>query len=67
MTTLERDLKDIERNGLDIASTILRERKAALDKLEHEYKTCENSLRRSCIATDWNRLKKEYDVIDAMI
>lgn len=60
MTRFEKDLKDaLEGNEIEV----LTKRKAELDKLEREGKTCKNAFSRKCIAQDFCRLKREYEEI----
>lgn len=60
MTRFEKDLKDaLDGNEIEI----LTKRKAELDKLEREGKTCKNAFRRQCIAQEFCRLKREYEEI----
>ena len=61
MTRFERDLRDaLEGNEIEV----LQRRKAEIEKLTIEGKTCKNSFRRMCIAQDVARLTKEYNFIN---
>ena len=63
MTRFERDLKEAqEGNGIEV----LTRRKAQLDQLYKEGRSCKNSFRRQCIAQEYAKLKAEYDRIDAL-
>ena len=64
MTRFERDMKAaLEGNGIEV----LTKRKAELDRLYKEGKTCRNRFRMQCIAQEYSRLRAEYDEIDALL
>lgn len=63
MTRFEKDLKDAQ-EGNEIE--VLTKRKAELDRLYKEGRSCRNSFRKQCIAQEYTRLKAEYDRIDAL-
>ena len=46
---------------------ILRERKAELERIERQGRACKNRFRLECLAQEYNRLKREYDALDAMV
>lgn len=62
MTRFERDLKEAL-NGNEIE--VLSRRKAEIDSLTKEMKSCKNGFRRKCIAQDIARLTAEYNKIDS--
>ena len=66
MTRFEKDYNEIKNNSL-IATVILKKRKAQLEKLEHEGKSCKNEFRRMCIVQEFVRLKREYDILDDLV
>ena len=60
MTKFERDLKDaLEGNEIEV----LTRRKAEINKLTAEGKSCKNGFRRTCIAQEVVRLTREYNLI----
>ncbi len=63
MTRFEKDLNEAK-NGNEIE--VLTRRKAELDRLWKEGKACKNGFRRSCLAQEFARLKKEYEAIDSL-
>lgn len=50
-------------NGNEIE--VLTRRKAEIDRLKAESRTCKNGFRRQCIAQELERLNAEYDKIDS--
>lgn len=63
MTRFERDYKDAkEGNGIGVITR----RRAELEKLTREGKNCKNGFRRTCIAQDVVRLKKELSKIEEL-
>jgi hypothetical protein len=64
MTRFEKDAKEIA-GGNEIE--VLKRRKAELEDLWKKGKSEKNSFRRQCIAQEYNRLKAEYEKLDAMI
>lgn len=64
MTRFERDAKEIlEGNAIEV----LKSRKAEIERLEREGRSCKNSFRRTCIAQELARLTKEYNKLDEMV
>lgn len=64
MTRFERDRVEIEKgNGIEV----LRRRKAELEDLYKKGRCEKNSFKAQCIAQEYNRLKAEYEKLDAMI
>ena len=64
MTRFERDKKEIlEGNAIEV----LKSRKAELERLEKEGRSCKNSFRRTCIAQELARLTKEYNKLGEMV
>lgn len=60
MTRFERDLKDaLDGNEIEV----LKRRKAEIEKLTAEGKTCKNAFHRQCIAQEVARLTSEYNAI----
>ena len=60
MTRFEKDLKDaLAGNEIEV----LTRRKAVIDKLTAEGKTCRNTFRRTCIAQEIAQLTREYNAI----
>lgn len=60
MTKFEKDLKDaLEGNEIEV----LTRRKAEINKLIAEGKSCKNGFRRTCIAQEVVRLTREYNLI----
>lgn len=64
MTRFEKDLKDAL-NGNELE--VLKRRKAEIEKLVAEGKSCKNSFRCLCIAQEVVRLTNEYNEIDSHI
>lgn len=62
MTRFERDYADARNGGIEV----LRERKAELDRLENEGKSCKNKWRMQCILQDYARLKNEYTALSSL-
>ena len=63
MTRFERDYKDAEEgNGIEVIT----KRRAEIEKLTHEGKSCKKSFRRTCIAQDVVRLKTELKKIEEL-
>lgn len=65
-TKFDKDLKLIETDPGE-GTMILRERKAELEHIEREGRSCKNRFRLECLAQEYNRLKREYDALDAMV
>ena len=62
-TRFERDYKDAEEgNGIEVIT----KRRAEIEKLIHEGKSCKNSFRRTCIAQDVVRFKTELEKIEEL-
>ncbi len=60
MTRFEKDLKDaLQGNEIEV----LTKRKSEIDRLEREFRSAKNGLRRQCLTQDIARLKKEYNEI----
>ena len=60
MTRFEKDLKDaLEGNEIEV----LKRRKAELQRLTQEGRSCRNAFRRQCIAQEIARLTREYNAI----
>ena len=64
MTRFEKDMQEALSGN---ATEILKSRKAELERLTREGKSCRNSFRRQCIAQEVVRLQHEYNAIDEMI
>ena len=64
MTRFEKDMQEALN---DNATEILKSRKAELERLTREGKSCKNSFRRQCIAQEVARLQREYNAIDELI
>ena len=63
MTRFERDRKDaLEGNEIEV----LKNRKAEIERLTREGKSCKNGFRLRCIAQEVARLQREYDEIDSL-
>ena len=62
MTRFEKDLEHAL-TGDEIS--VLKARKAEIEKLEHEGRWCKNKFRQQCIAQELARLKTEYDKIES--
>lgn len=59
-TRFERDLKEaLEGNEIEV----LMRRKAEIERLTAEGKSCKNHFRMTCIAQEVAKLTKEYDLI----
>lgn len=65
-TKFDKDMKLIETDS-DAGIMILRERKAELERIERQRRACKNHFRLECLAQEYNRLKREYDALDAMV
>lgn len=65
-TKFDKDLKLMETDP-DEGTMILRERKAELEHIEWQGRSCKNRFRLECLAQEYNRLKREYDTLDQMI
>lgn len=65
-TKFDKDLRVMETDS-DAGIMILRERKAQLERIERQGRTCKNRFRLECLAQEYNRLKREYDALDAMV
>ena len=63
MTRFERDLQDAL-NGNEIE--VLTRRKEEIERLKHDLVWCKNGFRRLCIRQEIDRLKAQYDEIDAL-
>ena len=64
MTRFEKDMQDaLSGNAMEV----LKSRKAELERLTREGKSCKNSFRRQCIAQEVVRLQREYNAIDELI
>ncbi len=63
MTRFEKDYKDAK-DGNEIE--VITKRKAEIEKLTREGKSCKNSFRRTCIAQDLTRLKAELRKIEEL-
>ena len=64
MTTYQRDYHEaLNGNGTEV----LKRRKAEIDKLTAEGKSCKNGFRRTCIAQEVVRLQREYNAISELI
>lgn len=62
MTRFEKDLRDaLEGNEIEVLSR----RKAEIERLTKEGKSCKNSFRRQCIAQDVVRLTRQYNEIES--
>ena len=60
MTRFEKDLKDaLEGNEIEV----LKRRKAELQRLTQEGRSCRNGFRRQCIVQEVARLTREYNAI----
>ena len=66
MSSFTKDYKEISHNPA-AGMPILRARKAELARIEHEGRATKNGFRRQCLAQEWQRLKAEYDQLDALI
>ena len=64
MTRFEKDIQEALSGN---ATEILKSRKAELERLSREGKSCRNSFRRQCIAQEVVRLQREYNAIDELI
>lgn len=64
MTRFEKDMQEALN---DNATEILKSRKAEIERLTSEGKSCKNSFRRQCIAQEVARLTREYNAIDELI
>lgn len=66
-TRFDNDMKLMETNQEAYATVILRERQAELQQIERQGRACKNRFRLESLAQECNRLKREYDTLDAMI
>lgn len=66
-TRFDNGMKLMETNQEAYATVILRERQAELHQIERQGRACKNRFRLECLAQEYNRLKREYDTLDAMI
>ena len=64
MTRYEKDMQEALSGN---ATEVLKSRKAELERLTREGKSCKNSFRRQCLAQEVARLTREYDAIDETI
>lgn len=63
MTRFEKDCETMKKGtGL----SILKKRKAEIDRFSKEGKGCKNKFRQTCITQDLIRLKKEYEALEAL-
>ena len=63
MTRFQKDYETMKK-GTDLS--ILKKRKAEIDRLTKEGRGCKNKFRQTCIAQDLIRLKKEYEALEAL-
>ena len=64
MTRFEKDMQEALSGN---ATEVLKSRKAELEHLTREGKSCKNSFRRQCLAQEVTRLQREYNAIDELI
>ena len=64
MTRYEKDMQEALNGN---AMEVLKSRKAELERLTREGKSCKNSFRRQSIAQEVVRLQREYNAIDELI
>lgn len=61
MTQFERDRNDARCGN---AREVLTRRRAEIDRLERELRSCKNGFRAQCIAQEIQKKRKEYNIID---
>ena len=66
MTRFEKDLQ-AAKTDIEELDFILRDRRAELDSLWKKGKAEKNGFRRTCIAQEYTRLKKQYDELSEYI
>ena len=64
MTRYEKDMQEALNGN---ATEVLKSRKAEIERLTSEGKSCRNSFRRQCIAQEVARLTRECNAIDELI
>ena len=65
-TKFDKDLRLMETDPGE-GIMILRERKAELERIERQERKNKNRFRLECLAQEYNRLKREYYTLDAMV